>query len=193
MNIFFDTESTGLPNNYKAPASDVNNWPRLVQLGYIITDNGKIIHQHEAIVRPDGFEIQKEASEVHGITTETAMRDGAYIVDVLDEFQFWVEQCDTVIGHNISFDTNVIGAEYYRLYGKSPLEGKKSVCTMLSGIEFCQLPGKYPGKLKYPKLQELYYALFLKPMAQTHTALDDISHTVECYQAMVERGIIKDS
>lgn len=191
MLLFFDTESTGLPNNYKAPASDINNWPRLVQLGYIITDNGKIIHQNEDIVEPDGFEIPVEASSIHGITTELAKLNGIDIVEVLEEFQFWVEQCDTVIGHNVSFDTNVIGAEYFRLYGKSPLEGKKSVCTMLSGIEFCQLPGKYPGKLKYPKLQELYSALFLKPMEQTHTALDDISHTVECYQAMAERGIIK--
>lgn len=191
MNLFFDTESTGLPKNYKAPISDVDNYPRLVQLGYVITENGNIVHQNEDIIKPNGFDIPEEASDVHGITTEIALRDGADIVDVLDEFQFWVEQCDTVIGHNVSFDINVVGAEYFRMYGKSPLEGKRSVCTMLSGIELCQLPGKFPGKLKYPKLQELYSAIFQKPMEQTHTALDDISHTVECYQAMVERGIIK--
>ena len=30
--LFFDTETTGLPRNYKAPSSDTRNWPRLVQL-----------------------------------------------------------------------------------------------------------------------------------------------------------------
>lgn len=191
MNIFFDTETTGLPKNYKSPISDVDNYPRLVQLGYIITEKGSIIHQNEDIVKPVGFDIPVEASNVHGITTELALYNGANIIDVLDEFQFWIEQCDTVIGHNVAFDVNVMGAEYFRMYSKSPLESKRTVCTMMSGIEFCQLPGKYPGKLKYPKLQELYSALFLKPMAQKHTALDDIAHTAECYEAMIERGIIK--
>lgn len=32
MYLFFDTETTGLPKNWKAPVSDLNNWPRLVQL-----------------------------------------------------------------------------------------------------------------------------------------------------------------
>jgi len=42
--LFFDTETTGLPMNYYAPAIDTNNWPRLVQLSYIITDDlGNVI------------------------------------------------------------------------------------------------------------------------------------------------------
>jgi len=27
--LFFDTETTGVPKNYNAPISDLNNWPRL--------------------------------------------------------------------------------------------------------------------------------------------------------------------
>jgi hypothetical protein len=60
----------------------------------------------------------------------------------------------------------------------------------MSSIDFCNLPGKYPGRPKWPKLEELYSSLFLKPMQQTHTALDDIRHTVECYNALKEKGII---
>jgi uncharacterized protein YprB with RNaseH-like and TPR domain len=29
MYLFFDTETTGLPGNWKAPVTDVNNWLRL--------------------------------------------------------------------------------------------------------------------------------------------------------------------
>jgi hypothetical protein len=30
--LFFDTETTGVPNNWDAPASQIENWPRLIQL-----------------------------------------------------------------------------------------------------------------------------------------------------------------
>ncbi|KAF0237889.1 MAG: DNA polymerase III subunit [Prolixibacteraceae bacterium] len=39
MYLFFDTETTGLPKNWKAPVTDLNNWPRLVQLAYLLYDS----------------------------------------------------------------------------------------------------------------------------------------------------------
>ena len=41
--LFFDTETTGLPKKYDAPASNVDNWPRLIQLSWIICDENKNI------------------------------------------------------------------------------------------------------------------------------------------------------
>jgi hypothetical protein len=38
MFLFFDTETTGIPANYKAPASDFGNWPRLVQVAWLLVD-----------------------------------------------------------------------------------------------------------------------------------------------------------
>jgi len=35
MYLFFDTETTGLPKKWKAPITDLDNWPRLVQLAYL--------------------------------------------------------------------------------------------------------------------------------------------------------------
>ncbi len=32
MYLFFDTETTGLPKNWKASLTDLNNWPRLSEL-----------------------------------------------------------------------------------------------------------------------------------------------------------------
>ena len=39
MYLFFDTETTGLPKRWNAPVTDVDNWPRLVQLAWITYDN----------------------------------------------------------------------------------------------------------------------------------------------------------
>jgi hypothetical protein len=37
MYLFFDTETTGLPKNWKAPVTDLNNWPRMNSpIGYLI-------------------------------------------------------------------------------------------------------------------------------------------------------------
>lgn len=75
MYLFFDTETTGLPKNWKAPITDLNNWPRLVQLAFLIFDkNGNKISSGDFIIRPDGFIIPSDASAIHGISTERAQR-----------------------------------------------------------------------------------------------------------------------
>ena len=44
MYLIFDTETTGLPNNWKAPISDTENWPRCVQIAWQLHDDlGKLI------------------------------------------------------------------------------------------------------------------------------------------------------
>lgn len=34
MHIVLDCETTGLPRDWKAPAANVDNWPRIVQLAW---------------------------------------------------------------------------------------------------------------------------------------------------------------
>ena len=41
MYLFFDTETTGLPRSWKAPITDSNNWPRLVQIAWLVFDLDK--------------------------------------------------------------------------------------------------------------------------------------------------------
>ena len=58
MYLFFDTETTGVPKNYKAPPSDLLNWPRVVQLAWVVTDEqGRELKATNHIIRPDGFVI----------------------------------------------------------------------------------------------------------------------------------------
>lgn len=192
MNIlFFDTETTGVPLNYKAPVTDLNNWPRLVQLGYITyeTDGIEVFKsfEQEYVVRPDGFEISEQVSKIHGVTQEKALTTGEDIKEVLYHFRNLVEWSDLIVGHNLNFDLNVVGAEYLRLMQTNPFDGKKVFDTMLNSTNLCKLPG-VRGSYKWPKLQELYQFLFHEPLAQTHTALDDIQNTAKCYFEMKRLG-----
>jgi DNA polymerase III subunit alpha len=46
MYLIFDTETTGLPQNYSAPLTDFDNWPRCVQLAWQVHDEtGKLISE----------------------------------------------------------------------------------------------------------------------------------------------------
>lgn len=77
MLLFFDTETTGIPRNWKAPVSDTKNWSRMIQLAWLLFDNeGNLIDQSNRVIKPDGYVIPVEFSRIHGIRTERAIREG---------------------------------------------------------------------------------------------------------------------
>jgi DNA polymerase III epsilon subunit-like protein len=123
MILFFDTETTGLPKNYKAPVTDLENWPRLVQLAYILQDyDGNTILKGDYIIKPNGFTIPSDSSEIHGISTDRAMIEGKELEIVLDEFNALIESAEYIVAHNISFDEKING-ESFDLTKKKEFKG----------------------------------------------------------------------
>lgn len=189
MYLFFDTETTGVPKNYKAPANDLENWPRLVQLGYLMySKTGKIIASGDYIVLPSGFSIPVEASNVHGITTEMAMKEGKEINIVLEEFYSLVERADFLVAHNMAFDEKIIGAELLRNKFENIIEKKSRICTMLTTVDYCAIPGPYGNK--WPKLSELHIKLFGSDFDGAHNAFADIEATAKCFWELIKFKII---
>ncbi|MFM8833450.1 MAG: exonuclease domain-containing protein, partial [Cytophagales bacterium] len=112
MYLIFDTETTGIPRNKTAPLTDFENWPRLVQIAWQLHDSkGKLLAQHNYIIKPDGFDIPFKAEQVHGISTIRALTEGRELSEVLNIFERDLENTKQLIGHNIEFDINIIGAE----------------------------------------------------------------------------------
>ena len=174
--LFFDTETTGLPHDYEAPAFDTLNWPRMVQLSWILTDNkGNVLSTHDYIIRPDGYEIPEKSASIHGISTEKAMLEGLPLDSVLVVFVATLDSAEYIVGHNISFDIHVVDAEFFRRGVDVQLSSMKSYCTMLAGTDYCKLPGRY-GHYKWPKLQELHKIL--------------LEATCKCFWEMRRRKII---
>ena len=188
--LFFDTETTGIPQDYKAPCTDTDNWPRLVQLGWILTDSrGNELRRGNRIVRPEGFEIPTAASDVHGITTERALAEGEPLRDVMLAFGADLNESGWLVGHNIDYDLHVVGTEYYRLgYDHRIMFARPYVCTMQATIDFCNIPGKYGPK--WHRLQELYVRLFGREFDGAHDAMADISATKECFFELLRRNVI---
>ena len=189
--LFFDTETTGIPKDYKAPCTNTDNWPRLIQLGWLLTDAaGRILSEGNHIVRPDGFEIPKAASDVHGITTEFALENGKPLLDVIFAFGADLNQADCVVGHNLDYDLHIVGAEYVRLgYDSRIMFARPTLCTMQATIQFCNIPGRFGPK--WPKLMELYTKLFGQEFDGAHDAMADILATKDCFFELIRRGVVR--
>lgn len=96
--LFFDTETTGLPKNWRASVNDLNNWPRLVQLAYLLYDNvGNLISEGNYIVKPEGFTIPTDVSSIHGITTEKALKEGNEISTILNHFNSLIKKSHCLV------------------------------------------------------------------------------------------------
>ncbi len=189
MYLFFDTETTGLPRNWKAPVTDLSNWPRLVQLAYKYYDkNGNKIAEGDFIIKPDGFTIPTDASRIHGISTQRALNEGKPLISVLQNFQQLIEQADILVAHNMSFDEKIVGAEFLRVGIPNPIPSKRKICTMESTTNFCAISGPYG--YKWPKLSELHYKLFRTTIDEAHNATIDISATVKCFWELKRIGKI---
>ena len=189
MYLFFDTETTGLPKNYKAPVTNTDNWPRLVQIAWMTYDaEGNAIAQKEYIIKPENFTIPKAASNVHGISTEKAIAEGVDLQLVLQEFAELINKADYIVAHNISFDEKIVGAEFVRKSIKTQLFKKERLCTMQASTNYCKLPGAYG--YKWPKLSELHIKLFGKDFENAHDAAADISATANCFWKLRELKLI---
>lgn len=190
MYLFFDTETTGLARNWKAPITQVDNWPRIVQLGWVAcSEAGEVIGETEHIIKPDGYTIPVEASRVHGISTEQAMSVGVPIKQALFEFQAAASAYPVGVAHNLKFDESVLGAEFIRAGLLNPLAQMKRICTMQSSTNFCRIPGQYG--FKWPTLEELYKKLFGESPAGAHSASGDARACARCFFELKQRKVIR--
>ena len=115
MYLIFDTETTGLPRNWSAPLNDLDNWPRVIQIAWQLHDvDGALVEAKDYLIQPRGFNIPFKAQDIHGISTDLALRDGLLLEEVIQKFVNVLARTKFLIGHNLKFDTNVLGAEFIR-------------------------------------------------------------------------------
>jgi DNA polymerase III epsilon subunit-like protein len=173
-------------------------WPHVVQFSYIVfdTESNEIVKIKDSIIKvSDGFTITEENAKIHGITTEISLAKGVDLLPVLEEFFADFDSSDHIVGHNVSFDINMIKAELQRLIMNSSDKklqeyltkintSTKFYCTMQETIELCaiELKDKYgrPYK-KFPKLVELYQKMFNVTPKNLHNSLNDVIVCLRCF------------
>lgn len=193
MNILiFDTETTGLPTNWKAPYTDTTNWPRVVQLAYHLYDtDGGLISQKNTIIRPEGYSIPPQASKVHGITTKRAQTEGKDLTETLKDFTEQLQKTDLLVAHNLSFDLNILACELYRKELPHTLATVEKLCTMKASTPYLKLPQRW-GRYgyKWPNLTELHTYLFNEEFSGAHDASADVLACARCFFELLNRGVI---
>lgn len=198
VKLFIDTETTGLPLNDNLPYTDLKNWPYLVQVALIIEDdNYGILAKRNIILKPDGYTIPESATKIHGISNERAVKNGEDRDKVISFLDLALYKSDIIIGHNVSFDLNVIKSEIIRIKGieNALFEKKKHIVidTMKMGSNICKIPNlSFHTRLslpnKYPKLDELYYKLFNKHFNNQHDAMADVQAAYDCYYELKRKS-----
>jgi len=204
--LVFDTETTGLPQTKILSPDTLNEWPTIVQFSYIIYDLSlnNIIESKDYIVKvPESILISEESTKFHGITNEISSKKGILIDEILNEFFYYLRDVDWIIGHNISFDINMIKVELLRIIYNKKLTSqqlkaykydlhyitnyKNVCCTLHDSIKFCNIQAidKF-GKpyLKYPKLIELHQKLFDSSPNNLHNSFNDILVTLRCFMKL---------
>lgn len=189
MYLIFDTETTGLPKRWNAPVSEVDNWPRCVQLAWQLHDGlGNLLERQDFLIIPEGYDIPYDAEQIHGISTELATKNGIPLQEALFKFKNVLEQTKFLVGQNVGFDINIMGAELYRLQIATKLSTLPvlDTCTEETAL-LCQIPGGRGGKFKLPTLTELHQHLFNQPFTEAHNATADVEATTRCFLELVRR------
>jgi len=193
--LILDVETTGLPRDKKAPVDDFDNWPRIVQVAWILTDEkGKEINSDANYIKQH-TRIPPNAVKIHGITNEICDAEGMGIQEVFDKLIADIKNTKYVVAHNIDFDIPILECEFLRAGYKRQFTRKRKICTMKKGTAFCELPRNYGYGYKYPTLMELFKELYYPyatsiSSAQAHNSIFDVLVTCKCFFDMMDREII---
>lgn len=180
--LFFDTETNGMVD-WKRPSGGKDQ-PHIVQLAAILCDEETMqaVDTMNVIVSPDGWDIPEEISDIHGITTEQALKVGITEKEALQMFLKLWYQCDLRVAHNTTFDNRIIRIALKRyLPNLIPDDDWKDkdryFCTL-------QRARKVMGGKKGHTLAEAYKHFMGKELENAHDAMADTEACMHIYFAM---------
>jgi DNA polymerase III epsilon subunit-like protein len=192
--LFFDTETTGLPSRDRKVRADPLSWPRLVELGWVLmSHDGIILEEQTLLIKPEGFEIPQEATEIHGISNQEANEMGIPVHDAIVRFCVSARKADLLVAHNLSYDSRILLTELIRMGKRDLLPSLEGTCTMRSSARFCGIPGRFGKGFKWPSLPGLYHKLYDRTPESAHRALVDAKTCAACYFELIRRGVTMQS
>lgn len=192
--LFFDTETTGIPDRAAKWDVDFMQYPHVVQMAWI---HGCKAENH--IIRPDGWEIPEDTVAVHGITTEYALAHGEPFAAVVDMFIQDCHDAGLICGHNIHFDTGIVKANILRELGREYYDANDVETALYKGkrIDTMRPTMKWVdarmanGRLKFPNLSELYSRCFPGETFPAHDAIEDVKAVARCLPVILDLGLVE--
>lgn len=166
--VVFDVESTGV-NTSK---------DEIVQIAAVKVDsNGNKLEEFERFLIPKKSVGTSE--NVHGFSDKYLHENGEEPEKVLMEFLDFIRGT-LVVGHNVSYDLNILSSELSRLNMPQP--------EYIDYYDTLDISRRFYPKLKNHKLETLS-RLFDTKIKSSHNALDDVLSTKDVLIKMVEDKI----
>jgi len=152
----------------------------MVQVAWILAEGVRIVEQKTHLIHPDGFEIPRKSTQIHGISQELAMKQGLSIFTVLKELALVMGKADCIVAHNLNFDLGVIDSEAIRADFQIQFPRRRH-CTLYMGRDYLRRKPTVGGK-NCARLGSLYEAIMGFPYDHQHDAGSDVRacHQVFC-------------
>lgn len=192
--LFFDTETNGI-KTWQNPNFQLH----LVQLGAIMQTLEGRVYGELNLVNRDAGDIPIEASNIHGIMTETAKAIGIPKTLIDETFAQLIRQSDIIVAHNIDYDLDVLKDDMPESW--AAVQNKPRFCTMDGNLYIVKAPltdkqkyyfsskGPKPdAPYKRPSLTETHMHYFGVPFEGAHDAMADIRACRDITLAMLEQA-----
>ena len=185
--LFIDTETSGLPTDWRQPYANAAAWPHILQVAWVVyTKAGELVKTEAAYLRPADYDISPAAGLVHGLTLAFLERHGQGRHAVMQRLLADLGRYDPlVVGHFMELDFHMVGVTLHRAGLPNALLSRPLFCTMRLSEDFVRTPGR-----RFLRLPELYERLFGRPMLREHDALVDAQATADCFWELRRRGEI---
>jgi len=173
--IVFDTETTGL--NLPSPAN-IDRQPFLTELYAVrLTKELEFISEFDSMFCPP-IPIPEEITKITGIRQQDVDGQPTFI-EKYDEIYELFCGVRYVVGHNVTFDLNIIKHELFRYDKEYNFNWPKDhVCTVEKSRHYFN---------KRLKLMQLHNHLFGIDFANAHRAKNDVQATFKCFREMIKR------
>lgn len=183
--LFLDTETSDLPKKWDKKYSDLQNWPHVLQIAWVIfdTDFNEVKRTNKYIYEPLIL-ISRESEKVHGLTPHFLREHGENKKIVLRKLAHDLKKYNPlIVGHFLSFDIQVICAEFLRSKLPIPFEKLRYFCTLWHSKQYVRNPNRV-----YLNLALLHETLFTAIPQNLHHAENDVDVTAKCYLEMTRRN-----
>lgn len=172
----FDTETTGLIENHSLK---LDKQPEVIEFACAIVDWDLLLNVREAFetfIRPYNL-LPERTKTTTGLSDEDLVKAPRF-KEVAEAIKSYIEGSDVVVGHNLSYDIEMMDLEFERLGQKIAWPSTK-VCTIEQTIHITG------NRIKLGDLYKMFTGVEHK---DAHRAMPDVLATLTCLKGIREKG-----
>lgn len=197
--LIVDTDADGFPDSFSVSYKNLDNWPRIQAISWILlSEEGKIFKQESHFLRFEENDISTYYADKNCIKVSDLVsgEEPSFVYDLLIKD---LNKVNVIVAHNIDYHLNMIRADFVRF--KKPIKStqRKKLCTMNNTAEYVGIWNISKGDYKFPTLAELVTKIFYPAkdpefnfVSDIDTSQQQVFAVAKCLVKLLEIGRIED-